>query len=333
MDVQSLEWAAAGLAALGVATFCLGLARMGRRQSLDQRMQAHVGLDRWGAVAGRGDAPDLPDLRIESERSTGLSHRLTRSALGATVQARLMRAGLALEPSQFILIQAAGGCLAALLAAIMTRSAHGPVRLLAAAALAGAGSAAPLLVLGLREAKRVAAFEKQLPQAIDSMAGTLQAGSALPQAMESIAREMPPPISVEFRRVLREMELGLSLTDSLAHLQSRVRSADMELVTSAIAIQQRVGGDLAAIFRGISHTIRERLRIRSEINVLTAQGRFSAYVITALPVGLFLYLWITNYAYISQLFLPGVTRVLLVCGIVGMILGFLSMKKIVSIEV
>jgi tight adherence protein B len=207
------------------------------------------------------------------------------------------------------------------------------VRLLAAAAFALAGVSAPLLVLGVLEQRRLNAFEKQLPQAIDSMAGTLQAGSALPQAMALIAREMPPPISFEFRRVLREMELGLSLTDSLNNLLTRVRSSDLVLLHSAIAIQQRVGGDLAGIFRGISHTIRERLRIRSEINVLTAQGRYSAYVITALPVLLCAFLWFTSRAYISQLFQPGITRVLLVCGIAGMIVGYYAMKKIVTIEV
>jgi tight adherence protein B len=144
---------------------------------------------------------------------------------------------------------------------------------------------------------------------------------------------MPPPISVEFRRVLREAELGLSFPDSLAGLVQRTPSADLVIFTSAVAIQQRVGGDLAQIFRVISHTIRERLRIRGETRVLTAQARYSAYIVGALPVFLFVFLWVTNYQYLSGLFQPGLPRMLLLAGLAGIALGFYSMQKIAAIEV
>jgi tight adherence protein B len=331
---MSIEIAAAGLAAAGVVTFSYGVATTWRRQALDLRMQDYLGGEQARVRARRRE--EERERQARAGMAKHLNQRLSRSTIGAAVQARLLRAGLAMRPSQFIVLQGLAASALALLGLLVTRATGiqaAVILLPTIVVLAGAGFAIPLLVLGHREKKRLVAFEKQLPQAIDSMAGTLQAGAALPQAMEAIGREMPPPISVEFGRVLREMELGLSLGDSLANLQNRVRSSDVLLLTSAISIQQRVGGDLAGIFRGISHTIRERLRIRGEINVLTAQGRYSAYIITALPILLFAYMWVVNPAYISQLFLPGITRVLLGGGIAGIVIGYVAMKKIVSIEV
>jgi len=330
MSLPPLDLLVAVFAAGGVALFCAGVATLGSRQILHRRLQSHVHAEALPAAWRLRGQED-------SQRPTGtavsFAQRLRQSQLGLLVQPRLVRAGVSLSPEQVIRLQASAAGGAALLASLAVRASGRPLQLLAAALLGVAGFVVPILVLSQLEKRRLGTFEKQLPQAIDSMAGTLQAGSALPPAMEIIAREMPAPISVEFRRVLREMELGLSLPDSLANLQERVRSADVILLTSAIGIQQRVGGDLAGILKGISHTIRERLRIRSEINVLTAQGRYSAYIITALPFLLFLFLWFTNRAYVSQLFLPGVTQVLLGAGLAGIVLGYFSMKKIITIEV
>jgi tight adherence protein B len=331
MSDPLLLLAVAALAATGVVAFCLGVGTTFRRRSLDQRLHDHVGLELRPARAAYQPEDPRPGAR---EKLAGeMNRRLSRSALGAAVQARLVRAGLDWKPSQLILIQSAAGLAAGLTGFLALRSAGALPQLLAGLALGALGFAVPMLVLGFLEQKRLAAFERQLPQAIDAMANTLQAGSALPQAMEMIAREMPAPIGAEFRRVLREMELGLSLTDGLAGLHGRVRSTDLLLVNSAIAIQQRVGGDLAGMLRGISHTVRERLRIRGEVKVLTAQGRYSAYIITALPIVMFLYLWFTNRPYISQLFLPGITQALLAGGIAGIVVGYYAMKRIVAIEV
>lgn len=321
-----LAMAAAALAAAGIVSFCVGLASAVRWRFLQQRIRGYVRPANAEARVGERERQDKAHL------GTGLHRRLTRSSLGAVVQGRLVRAGLTLKPSEFILLQLAAGGVAAVAGSVALASAGASASLLAAVVMALVGFTAPLLVLDVRARRRLAAFEKQLPQAIDSMAGTLQAGSTLPQAMEIIAREMRPPIAVEFRRVLRESELGLSFVDSLANVLARVVSPDLLLLNTAISIQYRVGGDLAQIFKGISHTIRERLRIRSEITVLTAQARYSAYIIAVLPVLLFTFLWFTNYDYLSGLFLPE-TRWMLVGGGVGIVVGFIAMSRIVSIEV
>src|SRR5206468_2607922 len=120
-----------------------------------------------------------------------------------------------------------------------------------------------------------------------------------------------PPLADEFRRVLRESELGLSFPDSLTNMMARVPSNELVLFTSAVSIQQRVGGDLALILKGISFTIRERLRVRGEMKVLTAQARYSSYIVAGIPAAMFAFLWLTNYDYLSGLFQPGIPRVLL----------------------
>jgi len=329
MEGNTLEILAGALASVGVLAFSYGLTRTLRRKGIDRRIETHVVASGPREVlVRRGERA----TQHESALATRVRARLMRTSLGAIVQERLVRAGLTLKPSDFILLQVAIASVAALVGALLFAGADS-LRLLMAAVFAVVGFGAPLLFLSFREGRRMDALEKQLPQVIDSMAGTLQAGSTLPQSLEIIAREMLPPASVEFRRLVREMELGLSLTESLANLTDRVRSQDLIMLTSAIAIQNRVGGDLAGILKGISHTIRERLRIRNEINVLTAQGRISTYVITGLPVALFCFLYFLNYEYISKLFLPGITRIMLIGGIAGILTGFYSMRKIVAIEI
>lgn len=325
---------AAGVAAASVAAVFAGLAITLRRRRLQARLNRLVGghdSSGSGAVKPEEQAAGFDDPRA----SGGINRRLSRSSWGVLVQRQLSLAGVSLTPGQFTLYQAGAGCLAAVAGLLIAALAGlpAPLPLLLPLVLGPGGFGVPLLILRVLAGMRMAAFEKQLPQALDSLAGTLQAGSALTQSIALIGREMPAPISVEFRRVLREMEVGVSLTDAMVNLVDRVNSTDVLFLGSAIAIQQRVGGDLAAVLREISHTIRERLRVRSETKVLTAQGNYSAKLITMLPVGLFIYLWITNRPYISQLLDPGIGQMLLGAGIGGIIVGYAVMKKIITIEV
>ena len=122
------------------------------------------------------------------------------------------------------------------------------------------------------------------------LANSLRAGSSFLQAVEMIVRETQPPISTEFGRVIREVNLGLPLDDALGNLSRRVRSDDLDLMTTAIAIHHTVGGNLAEILDSIAYTIRERVRIKGEIKTLTAQQRMSGYVVGFLPVALVLLL-------------------------------------------
>ena len=150
----------------------------------------------------------------------------------------------------------------------------------------------PRFWLGRRKSGRLNAFNKQLPDTITLIANALRAGSSFLQAIELVVRESRPPISTEFGRVIREVNLGLPFDQALENMVRRVRSDDLELMATAITIQHQVGGNLAEILDSIAYTIRERVRIKGEIRTLTAQQRLSGYVVGFLPIGLAGFLFI-----------------------------------------
>jgi tight adherence protein B len=168
------------------------------------------------------------------------------------------------------------------------------------------------------------------------MVNGLRAGYSTMQAMEAVSREMPAPISDEFRRVVQEMQLGLSMEIALENLLRRIPSEDLDLVITAINVQREVGGNLAEIMDSISYTIRERVRIKGEIRVLTSQVMYSGRFLAMMPILIALALWVLNRPYMMEFFNPE-TRV------VGLILlavsafmistGYFVMTRIAKIEV
>jgi len=198
----------------------------------------------------------------------------------------------------------------------------------------------PRFWLGRRKSGRLNAFNKQLPDTITLIANALRAGSSFLQAIELVVRESAPPISTEFGRVIREVNLGLSFDVALENMVRRVRSEDLELMATAISIQHTVGGNLAEILDSIAYTIRERVRIKGEIKTLTAQGRLSGYVVGFLPIGLAGFLFIAAPGFMSPMFddrvsiagLPAGVIILLIGGF-AMFMGFMFIRRIVAIEV
>ena len=167
------------------------------------------------------------------------------------------------------------------------------------------------------------------------MVNGLRAGYSTMQALEAVSRELPPPISDEFRRVVQEMQIGIPMEAALENLLRRIPSDDLDFVVTAINVQREVGGNLSEILDTISFTIRERVRIKGEIRVMTAQVRTSGIVLSLIPVFLTLALWFVSPEYIGSFFARGP-----VCGwsavgvIVGMIAaGYFVMMKIADIEV
>jgi tight adherence protein B len=184
-----------------------------------------------------------------------------------------------------------------------------------------------------RERKRLAQFNAQLGDTIGILANSLRAGYSLLQAMELVSRETPAPMGEEFGRVVREVGLGLSPERALENLVRRVDSDDLDLMVTAIKVQHEGGGSLARILETIGETIRERVRIKGEIRVMTAQQSLGGYIISALPIGLAGIMLLINPAYILKLFQPGWFIALPICGGMGIILGFVIMRRIVAIEV
>ncbi len=191
----------------------------------------------------------------------------------------------------------------------------------------------PFLYIKIQQRKRVGKFNRQLTEMLTITSNSLKSGYSFLQAVQTIASEMPAPISEEFGRVIREVSMGLPLEDSLQRLNQRVKSADFDLITTAILIQRQIGGNLSEILDNIGETIRERVRIQGEIKALTAQGRFSALIFMALPPGVCFLIYLMNPDYISLLFRHPLGIAMLIAAVIGQTIGFLVIRKIVAIEV
>jgi tight adherence protein B len=168
------------------------------------------------------------------------------------------------------------------------------------------------------------------------MVNGLRAGYSTMQAMEAVSRELPAPISDEFRRVVQEMQLGIPMDTSLQNLTRRIPSKDLDLVVTAINVQREVGGNLAEILDTISHTIRERVRVKGEIRVLTSQVMMSGRVLAIMPLAVIILMYFLNRTYMMRFFNPA-TRVYgipaLIIGGILILIGYFTMQKIASIEV
>ena len=179
-----------------------------------------------------------------------------------------------------------------------------------------------------------------LPDTITLIANALRAGSSFLQAIELVVRESRPPISTEFGRVIREVNLGLPFEQAMENMVRRVKSDDLELMATAISIQHTVGGNLAEILDSIAFTIRERVRIKGEIRTLTAQQRLSGYVVGFLPIGLAGFLFVAAPGFMEPMFKnpPGILGlpagvIILAFGGFMMFIGFMIIRRIVDIEV
>jgi tight adherence protein B len=197
-----------------------------------------------------------------------------------------------------------------------------------------AGYLAPGIYMSYMQGRRRKMFDDELGDTINLLVNGLRTGFSVLQAMEAVARELPQPVAGEFDRVVKEVQLGLSLEQALQNMLRRVKSEDLDLVVTAINVQREVGGNLAEILDVISHTIRERVRIKGEISVLTAQGMITGYVITGLPLALMTFLYLVNREYVQRLWTSGLCGwAMLIAGAILIVSGFLIIQRIVRIEV
>lgn len=184
-----------------------------------------------------------------------------------------------------------------------------------------------------RAVSRRKKLESQLVELLQMLASGLRAGFGLSQALESAVEQIPAPLSIEIRRTLRDTAVGASLEQALEALNDRVDSGDFDIVITAIMIQRAVGGNLAEILDTVAHTMRERERIRGEIQTLTSQQRLTGFVIAGIPVALALYFIVVSPDYIAPLITDSLGRMLLGAAVVMEVVGFLIIRKIVDIEV
>jgi len=204
--------------------------------------------------------------------------------------------------------------------------------LIVAAGFAIIGAMLPPVILNLYTKKRRNLFHIQLSDALTVMCNSLKTGFSLQVAMGSISREMPDPIGKEFARLVREMQLGMSLEESLQRMVNRTQCEDLELLTTTIIIQRQTGGNLSEILDNISHTIKERIALANEIKLITTTGRTSGYVVGLLPVFILAGLMILNPEYVSMFFETRMGKVLLAVAAAMELVGFLFVRKLIAIK-
>jgi tight adherence protein B len=322
----------AALLTVATALFFLVVGMRSRRRAmtleeLSQRMGRFASREEMLVVSGGTEG---------KSRSNVLARRLEDLTQGGSMADRasslLARADAKLTVGEYLLMRvicAIGGFALGFL--FLARS-QPALALLIGLATAFVGSIIPSIVLARRAKAREKKFIEQLGDTISLMGNSLRAGYSLLQTMEMVSRESEDPIATEFRRVVREIGLGISSEEALENLLRRIPSSDLDLLVTAINIQHEVGGNLAQILAIIGQTIRDRVKIKGEIAVLTAQQQISGYVISALPIFLAGGITLMSPSYMAPMF-EWPWLCMPIASVVMMILGFFAMKKITAIEV
>ncbi len=252
---------------------------------------------------------------------------MARLNLSRSLEHFLDQADVAMKPFEFVLIMAVAVLSLSVLSLLLSRNpALVPL-------MGSTGLLVPLAWVRLRRLGRRASFTRQLPDALQTISNSLRAGYGFTQGMTVVATDLPAPISVEFARALREMNLGSTVEEVLRHMARRMPIVDFDLAVSGILINRQVGGNLAELLDHITATIRERVKLKNFIRVLTAQQRISAIIITAVPPIILVALLVGMREYTSYLVLTTIGRVLLAVAVFMQLLGAYFIRRIVAIDV
>ncbi len=288
-------------------------------------------LDRLNRLKGegqisQGSGPSIFNLRKRSNLRLG-GVNLVSANIVQKWATSLERGGVALNVREYFILRVGVGL--ALFAILFVVS---PIPVLAFAG-APVGFFAVGIWLKRRITKRTQKLEGQLVELLQMLASGLRAGFGFLQAIEGAAEQLPAPLSVEVRRMLRDTSMGASVEQALGNLNQRVGSPDFDIVITAVLIQRSVGGNLAEILDNVAHTMRERERIKGEIRTLTSQQRMTGYVIGGIPVGLGLAFMVISPDFMMLLFTDPLGHIMLGAAAVLETIGFLIIGKIVNIEV
>jgi tight adherence protein B len=315
------------LAGGSILILFLGLARV-----LSSRSRVIARLDDVTAVvsekaprkAEKGtDERSVPEVVVTLDRAIGKQSFAKRMATD------LARANLKLTVVEFMFLNLLSAVAGALIGAFVGRQLW-----VVGAVVGGAlGFMIPRIMVKFLQTRRLHAFDSQLGDTITLLANSLRSGYSLLQSMEMVSKELPVPVSQEFQRVTREIGLGLSNEEALNNLIRRIDSDDLDMMITAINIHHEVGGNLADILDTIGHTIRERVRIKGEIRTLTAMARGSGYIISILPIAVAGVLFIMSPEYMSTLFVDPCGHQMLVASGIGMVIGWVAIRRVVNIEV
>jgi tight adherence protein B len=274
------------------------------------------------------NTPESSLIRTQSAGPLPALDRMAREVgRGLAVEGWLEQSGVRMSISGLMLITLGSGAIAALLA---TRVAH---QWWIALLGFGIGVSIPIIYVRYKRANRLYAFEEHFPEALDLMSRAVRAGHAFSAAMKMVADELGEPIGPEFRKAFEEQNFGMSLKDALSNLTMRVPVLDVRFFATAVLIQKETGGNLSEILDNLAAVVRERFKIRRQVRVHTAHGRFTGYVLLGLPAFLAVSLSYLNPDHMASLFKDPAGHMLIAAGIVMQTIGWIWIKQVVKIEV
>lgn len=317
--IMLLPILAASMAGLAVLTVVYGVrAMVSRDANVDARMSTYV-----NSEVIDNEASAMFDLQFADK----LNAVIKRQSFAERIEQDLAQANLLLTVPEYLLMRLAVPLVLSIAVLLFWRSI-----LLVPFAMA-LGYVLPIFWLRQRRSRRNRNFNDQLAETLALTTASMRGGFSLVQSLSNVSKDSQEPTKGELRRVGQEIQLGLSLTQSLDNLVLRMESEDLDLVATAIKIHSRVGGNLTTILDNISTTVRERAKLRREVRVITSMQRISSYVIGFLPVGLALIIFMINPTYIMKLFEPGLTLCIPIGAVFFWVVGFIIIQKIVDIKV
>jgi tight adherence protein B len=316
-----------GLAAIFLALLLAMLVLTGALRGSDRARRLERQLDRHYRPRREGPAEAANEGKV-----AGAVVGWVAGLLGSSLQERLARrldlAEIARKPAEWVVLAAAASLVLAVVATLLTGN---PVAGVLLGVLAGWLGAR--LTVSVRIARRRAAFADQLPDVLQLVAGSLQSGFSLPQALGAVVREDSQPAAGEFSRALAETRIGAELEAALDRVADRMGSTDLRWAIMAIRIQRTVGGNLAEVLRTTMATMRERAQLRRHVRALSAEGRLSAYILLALPLVIGAWMFTGRRSYVHPLYSTPFGLVMLIGAALLMAVGWLWMRALIKVEV
>jgi len=282
----------------------------------------------FGAAPQDENSEDSVIKRLADGPLPGVDKLISKTNAGSWLSKLIEQSGVHTTPSGIVLASFVAG--ATLGAGTWVFANQQPAMAVSAALV---GAMAPYAWLVHRRSRRLKRFEEQFPEALDLMSRAIRAGHALQTALGMAGEELPEPVGPEFKKTFDQQNFGLPLRDVLNELAERVALLDVKFFVTAVLIQRDTGGNLAEILDNLAHVVRERFKIRRQVRVHTAHGRFTGYVLLALPAALAIALSFINPEHMQLLFRERMGQMMLMGAIVMQTIGFLWIRKVIKIEV
>ncbi|HEX2425040.1 MAG TPA: type II secretion system F family protein [Actinomycetota bacterium] len=314
-------WLTLVLGAAFGATFLLAVLILSVRAKGQQRRSL-------AALMGRGKRNVGPEASWVPAGLAEAGERLAEaSGMTARLELKLEQAGLPMKAGEFAAVTVVAALVGGAVAGILLPN------VIFIVIMAAAIGVLPFVWLTRSRNQRQKKMSEQLADVLAILASSLRAGHSFLQALDQVANEIKDPSASEFHRVVSEIRLGRSVDDAMVEMADRVGSEDLRWAVMAVNIQRQVGGNLAEVLDIVANTVRERAYVQRQVRVLSAEGRISIGILSALPFGIFAYLAIVNPSYASLLFTTMMGRILLVVGGSLMAAGIFVMTRIVKIDV